>query len=64
MIELAFAIFVIGALIWILGIIAQPRQRQPIDILGFGLVGTRGLVIYANFVIVVGLCIAGVDRRR
>ena len=49
MIELAFAIFVIGLLIWILGIIAQRNNGQPIDILGFGLVGTRGLIIYSEF---------------
>jgi type II secretory pathway component PulF len=59
MIQLIFAVFVIGLLIWILGIVAE-RNGQPIDILGFGLVGTRGLVIYANFVIAVTLCVAGV----
>jgi type IV pilus assembly protein PilC len=58
MLELALAIFVVGALIWILGVIAT-RGQEPIDILGFGLVGTPGLVIYTNFVIAVGLCIAG-----
>src|SRR5262249_30651808 len=30
-----------------------------IDVLGFGLVGTKGLVIYVNFVIAVGLSVAG-----
>jgi type IV pilus assembly protein PilC len=60
MIELAFAIVVIGLLIWVLGVIAQRNNGQPIDILGFGLVGTRGLIIYINFVIAVGLCIAGI----
>ena len=39
------------------------EQRQPIDILGFGLVGTRGLVIYINFLIAVGLCVAGARGR-
>jgi type II secretory pathway component PulF len=58
MLELTLAIVVIGALIWVLGVIAGPG-RQPIDILGFGLVGTRGLVIYMNFVIAVGLCVGG-----
>ena len=48
MIELVFAIFVIGVLIWILGIVAQRNNGQPIDILGFGLVGTRGLIIYMH----------------
>jgi type IV pilus assembly protein PilC len=59
LIELAFSIFVIGVLIWILGVIPT-RGSQPIDPLGFGLIGARGLVIYAGFILAVGLCIAGV----
>jgi type IV pilus assembly protein PilC len=59
MLELAAAIFVIGIMIWALGIVAQRNNGQPIDVLGFGLVGTRGLVIYVNFLIAVGLCITG-----
>lgn len=59
MIELVAAIFVIGLLIWILGAIAGRNGSKPIDILGFGLLGTRGLVIYTNFIVAVGLCIAG-----
>jgi type II secretory pathway component PulF len=58
MIELALAILVIGALIWVLGVISR-RGGQPVDVLGFGLVGTRGLFIYINFLIVVGLCVTG-----
>jgi type II secretory pathway component PulF len=58
MIELVMAIFVIGLLIWILGVIAN-RNGQATDILGFGLIGTRGLIIYINFIIAVGLCITG-----
>jgi type IV pilus assembly protein PilC len=57
--ELAAAILIVGILIWILGVIAQRNNGQPIDILGFGLVGTRGLIIYINFVIAAGLCITG-----
>ena len=49
MIELAFAIFVVGVLIWVLGVVAQRNNGQPIDILGFGLIGTRGLIIYMHF---------------
>ena len=59
MIELALAIFVIGLMIWVLGIIAQRNNGQAIDILGFGLIGNRGLLIYTNFIIAVGLVIAG-----
>lgn len=58
MLELAFAIVVIGVLIWVLGIIAARNHGEPIDILGFGLIGNRGLVIYINFIVAVGLCIA------
>lgn len=60
MIELGFAIVVIGVLIWALGIVAKRNNGQPIDILGLGLIGTRGLIVYTNFVIAVALCIAGV----
>jgi type IV pilus assembly protein PilC len=59
MFELAFAILVVGGLIWILGIIAQNNGGHPIDILGFGLVGNRGLLIYSTFILVVGSCITG-----
>jgi type IV pilus assembly protein PilC len=46
-------------LIWILGIIANRNNGKPIDVLGFGLVGNRGLIIYINFVVAVGLCVTG-----
>jgi type II secretory pathway component PulF len=60
MFELAFAILIVGALIWILGVIAQRNNGKPIDILGFGLVGTRGLIIYSILVTVVVVCISSV----
>lgn len=60
MIELVLAIFVIGLLIWVLGVVAARNNGKPIDILGFGLVGTKGLIIYVNFIIAITLCIAGV----
>ncbi len=59
MIELVLAILVIGLMIWVLGIVAQRNNGQAIDVLGFGLIGNRGLLIYTNFIIAVGLCIAG-----
>ena len=59
MIQLGLAILVVGLLIWILGIVAQRNNGQPIDILGFGLIGNRGLLIYTNFILAVGLAIAG-----
>lgn len=55
-IELAIAVLVIGFLIWILGVIGQ-STGHPIDILGFGLVGNRGLVIYVT---VVGMVAIGI----
>jgi type IV pilus assembly protein PilC len=45
MFQLCAALFVIGLLIWIMGLI-QPAHGDRIDVLGFGLIGTRGLVIY------------------
>jgi len=59
MLELAFAIFIIGVLIWILGVIGS-RTGHTTDVLGFGLVGTRGLVIYLFFVSLAGLAVAAV----
>lgn len=59
MLELGFAIVVIGVLIWALGIVAARNHGEPIDILGFGLIGTKGLIIYINFIVAVGLCVAG-----
>src|SRR3954471_21997748 len=60
MFELAFAILIVGGLIWILGVIAQRNNGQPIDILGFGLIGTRGLIIYCVLVTFISMCVASV----
>lgn len=46
MIQLVLALGVIGFLIWILGMIGDGKM----DILGFGLVGNRGLAIYLTIV--------------
>jgi type IV pilus assembly protein PilC len=59
MLELAFSIVVIGILIWVMGMIARRNHGQAIDILGFGLVGNVGLLIYIAFLSAVGLGIAG-----
>lgn len=48
MIELGISILVIGLLIYVLGVIGR-STGQPIDILGFGLVGTSGLIKYCTF---------------
>ena len=54
LVELGISIVVIGVLIWVLGWIAGFSGGEPIDILGFGLVGNQGLAIYATFWLVVG----------
>jgi len=36
--------------IWVMGIIGSMPNGEPVDILGFGLVGTRGLLIYMAIV--------------
>lgn len=48
MMQLGVAAFVIGLLIYIMGFL-------EVDILGFGLTGTRGLVIYLNLVIALAI---------
>ena len=53
MLELGFAIFVIGALIWIMGMIGR-RTGRTVDILGLGLVGNSGLAIYILFLLAIG----------
>jgi len=47
--ELTLAILVIGFLIWIMGSISA-KAGMTIDPLGFGLIGTRGLIVYVAFV--------------
>lgn len=59
MIELALAILVIGVLIWVLGEIARRQGGEPVDMLGFGLTGTRGLLIYTNIIMAIALLIGG-----
>ncbi len=56
-IELAMALGVVAILIWVAGIVTARNRGQTIDLLGFGLVGTRGLVIYVIGLVVVALAI-------
>jgi len=57
LLQLGMAIGIIGLMIWIMGIL--PVNTGPngaeVDILGLGLIGTRGLVIYVNILVVVGI---------
>lgn len=55
MIQLVIALGVIGLLIFVMGWI-QATRGQRIDILGFGLVGTPGLIVYCT---IVGVLAAG-----
>jgi len=50
MFQLGVAILVVGLLIWIMGILADRPGAEPMDLLGFGLVGTPGLIKYVTFV--------------
>jgi type II secretory pathway component PulF len=44
--QLVAAIFVISAMIYILGMIAQSNNAQPMDPLGIGLTGTNGAITF------------------
>lgn len=59
--QLVIAINVIGLLIWVIGaILPYGADGKPIDILGFGLYGTSGALIYYGLVALVlgGLAVA------
>ncbi len=51
--ELCIALAIVGFMIWIMGVINR-GNAEPIDPLGLGLLGTRGLLIYVTFLAVVG----------
>jgi type II secretory pathway component PulF len=50
MVQLILAVLLIGFLIWVMGMLREATRNPDLDILGFGLVGDRGLAIYAAFV--------------
>jgi type II secretory pathway component PulF len=54
MIELSAAVAIVGLLIWLTGVIGEVTG-QTVDILGLGLVGTQGLVIYLGCVLAAAL---------
>ncbi len=49
LLQLGATVVIIGVLIWALGAIASYTNSEPIDILGFGLHGTQGLIKYFLF---------------
>ena len=57
LLELTMAVFVIGLFIWIMGMLpsSQGADGEPTDLLGWGLVGTRGLILY-----ILGLLLMGI----
>jgi type II secretory pathway component PulF len=61
MLQLAIAILIVGFVIWITGVIGRMNNMR-IDVLGFGLVGTSGLAIYAAIVSGIGIAVVLVIR--
>ena len=55
MAQLGIAVGVVGFLIWVMGMIPHSPGAKPIDPLGFGLIGNRGLAIYVAFLAAVGV---------
>lgn len=55
--QLVAAVFIIGFVIFLLGIIGEMSPGEPQDILGLGLMGTRGAIIW--FTTAFGLTFAG-----
>lgn len=49
-IQLVLAVFVIAGLIFLLGMIADSNQSEPIDVLGWGLTGTSGALTWLGLV--------------
>jgi len=53
--QLVLSLLVVGLLIWIMGVLRDVTDSKDLDILGFGLVGNRGLAIYVGFLAGAGL---------
>ncbi len=49
--QLGIALLVVGILIWVMGILPGNQQGESFDMLGLGLAGTSGLVVYCNALI-------------
>ncbi|MEM8943996.1 MAG: type II secretion system F family protein [Planctomycetota bacterium] len=50
--QFGIALLVVGLLIAVMGVLPKQEDGEAFDILGFGLVGTSGLIRYLNFLIV------------
>jgi len=57
--QLGIALFVVGVLIWVMGMMPGNKgpQGEGFDMLGLGLVGTPGLIKYASFLIVAAIAL-------
>ena len=57
--QLGMALVVFGILIWVMGILPvnQGAGKEKFDILGWGLIGTPGLVIYVNTLLFIALVV-------
>ncbi len=53
-IQLVLALTIVGGLIWVMGVIGLSKGKPLLDLLGLGLYGTRGLVVYLTFLACVG----------
>ena len=54
LVQLGLAVFIVGFLIWVMGIIRDMTGNKSFDMLGLGLIGNSGLAIYATFLACVG----------
>jgi len=59
--QLGLALFVIGLLIWVMGMLPMNNSTDGagFDMLGLGLIGTPGLVVYMNILIFLGIVVFG-----
>lgn len=49
-IQFGMALLIVGGLIWFCGFVTDKNNGETIDLLGFGLIGTRGVIIYFGLV--------------
>ena len=67
MVQLAAALGIVGLVIWVTGFInGRDKFGKPIDILGFGLIGTPGLLVYLAVlatIAVAGMALYQATRR-
>ncbi|MGE0378639.1 MAG: type II secretion system F family protein [Planctomycetaceae bacterium] len=49
LIQLVAAVFIIALLIWLLGIIGASQGQKPVDVLGWGLLGTSGALTWLSW---------------